>query len=213
MTEHHQWHIDTLAEKVVQNLIKHSFKAVYFRTAEEASAYIAKSFSPGLKVAFGGSLTARQLGLREHAAKAGAELIDHGIAGITEQERLEIMRRELSSDLFISSTNALTIEGSLVNADGYGNRVAAMIFGPKKVIIVAGINKIVADEEAAFVRIKNLAAPINMKRLNRNTPCTVDGLCHDCNSSDRGCRAYTILRRRPQHTPSEVIIIGENLGM
>lgn len=213
MTEHHQWHIDTLAEKVVQNLIKHSFEAVYFRTAEEASEYIAKSFSPGLKVAFGGSLTARQLGLRELAVKAGAELIDHGIAGITEQERLEIMRRELSSDLFISSTNALTIEGSLVNADGYGNRVAAMIFGPKKVIIVAGINKIVADEEAAFVRIKNLAAPINMKRLNRNTPCTVDGLCHDCNSSDRGCRAYTILRRRPQHTPSEVIIIGENLGM
>lgn len=213
MTEYHKWHNDILAAKVVQNLINHAFDAVYFRTVAEASAYIAKNFNTGLKVAFGGSLTTRQLGLRELAANAGSELIDHSIAGIGEKERLEIMRRELSSDLFICSSNALTVDGSLVNADGYGNRVAAMIFGPKKVIIVVGINKIVPDEEAAFVRIKNLAAPINMKRLDRKTPCTGDGLCHDCNSADRGCRAYTILRRRPQHTPTEVIIIGENLGM
>lgn len=213
MTEHHAWHSKVIGEKAVLKLKKHGFNAFFFSTKEEAIKHISAQFSPGLKVAFGGSLTARQLGLRELAKTSDCVIIDHGLPDLSENERLDIMRQELMSDLFISSSNAITLDGSIVNADGYGNRVAAMIFGPRKVIIVVGINKVVDNEEAALSRLKNTAAPMNMKRLNRDTPCAIDGICHDCNAEERGCRAYTILRRRPAHTPTQVIIIGEDLGM
>lgn len=212
MTENHKWHNRALGLKVVSKLIKHGFEARYFDSKEEAKAEITAQFRTGMRIAFGGSLTTRRLELRESARERGAMIIDHGQPGLSEEERLDIMRQELQSDLFISSTNAITLDGSIINADGYGNRVAAMIFGPRKVIIVAGINKITHSEESAFDRIKNTAAPMNMKRLNRDTPCSEDGICHDCNQPQRGCRAYTILRRRPAFTPTQVIIIGENLG-
>ncbi|MBW6490562.1 MAG: lactate utilization protein [Lentimicrobium sp.] len=213
MTENHIWHYKAIGQKVVSKLIKHGFEAKYFESKNEAIIEICAQFHPGMKVAFGGSITARKLGLREAALKSGAVLIDHGKPGLGEDERLEIMRQELHSDLFISSANAITLDGSIVNADGYGNRVASMIFGPRKVIVIAGINKITSNEETALERIKNTAAPMNMKRLNRDTPCTEDGICHDCNQPERGCRAYTIIRRRPSFTPTMVIIIGENLGL
>ncbi|MBK6963445.1 MAG: lactate utilization protein [Bacteroidales bacterium] len=158
-------------------------------------------------------MTVRQMGIRERAVSLGAILIDHGAPGLNEEERLEMMRRELTSDLFISSTNAVTSEGTLVNVDAYGNRVAAMMFGPRKVIIVAGFNKIVQNEKAAFDRLEQIAGPMNMKRLNRETPCTHDAVCHDCRTVSRGCRAYTILRRKPSYTPMDVLIVGEIMGM
>lgn len=213
MTEFHDWHNKTLAEKVVRKLCRNFFNGMYFGTSAEATAYIMKQVTPGMQVAFGGSMTIRNLQIRQKAAEKGAILIDHGAEGLTDSQKLEVMRRELTSDLFISSTNAITADGILVNVDGYGNRVAAMIFGPQKVIVVAGINKIVKDEEAAFDRLGLVAGPMNMKRLNRGTPCTEDAVCHNCSAENRGCRAYTIIRKRPAHTPTDVIIVGENLGM
>ncbi|NTW24791.1 MAG: LUD domain-containing protein, partial [Lentimicrobium sp.] len=187
--------------------------ASFFNTSAEAADYICNQITPGMRVAFGGSMTVRAMEIRERAASLGAVLIDHGAAGLSEEERLEVMRQELTSDLFISSTNAVTVDGTMINVDGYGNRVAAMIFGPKKVIIVAGINKVVSNEKAAFKRLEQIAGPMNMKRLNRDTPCTHDAVCHNCQSAARGCRAYTILRKRPAFTPTDVLIIGEVLGM
>lgn len=213
MNEYQEWHHAIIADKVIGNLKRNQFEAIYFKTAIEASEYICNRIKPGMKVAFGGSMTIRALGIREKATAMGAALIDHGKPGLTEAERLEEMRRELTADIFLCSTNALTLKGELFNVDGYGNRVAAMIFGPGQVLVVAGINKIVRDEQAAFERLKRTAGPMNMKRLGRNTPCTSDGICHNCSSEERGCRAYTIIRKQPAQTPTTVIIIGENLGM
>ncbi len=213
MNDYQSWFSRTTGQKVVGRLNRNFFNAIYFDTAEEAADTICRQISAGMKVAFGGSVTIRQMKIRERAAALGAIMIDHGAPGLSEEERLDVMRHELTSDLFISSTNAVTTEGTLVNVDGYGNRVAAMIFGPKKVIVVAGINKVVNDEEAAFARLEQLAGPMNMKRLDRETPCTHDAICHDCNSVARGCRAYTILRKRPAYTPMDVLIVGEVMGM
>lgn len=207
------WHKEVIAEHVVEKLKCNFFDAIYMPDLQEAKAHISSMIKPGMKVAFGGSMTIRQMNIRDYVVKAGAIIIDHNAPGLTDEQKMETMRQQLTSDLFISSTNAITTEGYLVNVDGNGNRVSAMIFGPKKVVIVAGINKIVHSEEEAFNRIKYIAAPMNMKRLDRKTPCGADGTCHDCSSNDRGCRAYTVIRKRPSLTPMEVILVGEMLGM
>ncbi|MHC1775115.1 MAG: lactate utilization protein [Lentimicrobium sp.] len=213
MSEYQAWFSKTTGQKVVERLNRNSFNGLYFDSAAEAADYISGQITAGMQVSFGGSMTVRQMGIRERAASLGAILIDHGAAGLSEKERLDVMRSELTSDLFISSTNAVTSDGTLVNVDAYGNRVAAMMFGPRKVIIVAGFNKIVKNEKAAFERLEQIAGPMNMKRLDRETPCTHDAVCHDCRTVARGCRAYTILRRRPAYTPMDVIIVGEIMGM
>jgi len=213
MSDYESWFYKTTGMKVVENLKRNFFSAFYFDSADEAAGFISSQISNGMRVAFGGSMTVRKMAIREKAADRGAVLIDHGAPDLSAEERLEVMRCELTSDLFISSTNAVTMDGKLVNADGYGNRVAAMIFGPRKVIVVAGINKIVDNEKAAFERIEQIAGPMNMKRLNRETPCTSDAICHDCRSVERGCRAYTVIRKRPAYTPMDVIIVGETMGM
>lgn len=207
------WHQEALAETVIEKLRHNNFDAAYFHTAAEAKLHVSAMITPGMKVAFGGSMTVKQLDLRQSVTKNGAAIIDHNAPGLSDEEKMNIMRQQLTSDLFISSTNAITTEGYLINVDGNGNRVAAMIFGPKKVVILAGINKIVHSEDEAFSRIRHVAAPMNMKRLSRKTPCGADGICHDCSSAERGCRAYTIIRRRPSLTPTEVILIGEMMGM
>ncbi|MGE5318360.1 MAG: lactate utilization protein [Chloroflexota bacterium] len=207
------WHRRVIAEKVVTELKNNFFDAVYFATAGEAAFHVSKMVTEGMRVAFGGSMTVRHLNIRELVTKAGGLIVDHNAPGLTDQQKFEAMRQQLTSDLFISSTNAITTDGHLINVDGNGNRVSAMIFGPRKVVIIAGINKIVHSEEEAFDRIKYVAAPMNMKRLERKTPCGADGVCHDCASADRGCRAYTVIKKRPALTPTEVIIVGEMLGM
>jgi len=213
MKDYEEWHNEALAHKVVDRLRRNEFDAFYFGTSGEASSWIRQQLKPGITVGFGGSATIRAMGIREMASEAGILIADHGKPGLNFEEKMTEMRRELLSDIFISSANAITLNGEIVNVDGYGNRVAAMIFGPRQVIIVAGINKIVSSEAEAMERLKRKAGPMNMKRLERKTPCTGDGYCHDCDSPDRGCRAYTILRKRPALTPTTVILVGEPLGM
>lgn len=207
------WHKEILAQAVIENLKNNSFDAIYFPQVGDVKEYVRKLITPGMKVAFGGSMTVRAIELREIVNQSGGILVDHNAPGLSDEEKMEAMRNQLLSDLFISSTNAITKEGYLINVDGNGNRVAAMIFGPKKVLIIAGINKIVHSEEEGLSRLKQTAGPMNMKRLNRKTPCGSDGICHDCSSPERGCRAYTIIKRRPSLTPTQVILVGEPLGM
>lgn len=202
-----------ITEEVITNLKKNFFDAIYINNRIEARNYILDQIQPGMEIAFGGSMTVRSMEVQSYVKDCGAIVLDHGIPGLSQAQKIEIMRKQLTSDIFISSSNAITTRGHLINVDGNGNRVASMIFGPKKVIIVAGLNKIVHSEEEAFKRIEFVAAPLNMKRLNRRTPCIEDGVCHKCTCVERGCRAYTILRKRPSLTPTEVIIVGEMLGM
>lgn len=206
------WHHRTLANKTVEALHKNRFDATFFETREEAANAVMQIIKPGMEVAFGGSQTAKQLNLQQMVTDAGATILDHNAAGLSEEQKLEVMRRQQVCDVFICSSNAISLQGELFNIDGNGNRVAAMAFGPRQVIVIAGVNKLVADEVAAWQRIRTIAAPINFKRLNRPNPCTKQGVCMDCNLPTRGCNIYVATRRKPPLMEFSVFIVNDSLG-
>ncbi|CAG7840225.1 hypothetical protein CLOHAE12215_01649 [Clostridium haemolyticum] len=208
----HTWHNKTLGEKVVKALKENYFDAIYFKTRQKAAEYILKNINNGDSVGFGGSVTIQSLGIKDKAIQKGAKILDHGDPKLNSEEKSQVKRAQLTSDLFLCSSNAITMQGELVNVDGAGNRVAAMTFGPKKVIIVAGVNKITRDEKTALERIEILAAPKNTKRLSQNTPCVKTGVCMNCKSEDRICRIYSVMKRKPMGADITVVIIGEEMG-
>jgi hypothetical protein len=165
-----------------------------------------------MKVGFGGSMTLRAIGALDRVRALGAEILDHNAPGLDQGRRLEILRSQLTCDLFLSSSNAVTLEGDIVNVDGNGNRVAALTFGPRKTIVVAGANKVVRDLDEALIRIETIASPMNNKRLDRPNPCVRSGTCEDCRLETRICRVYQILRRKPSLSDFTVILVGEALG-
>lgn len=208
------WHNEAVGHRVVDALIKNEFDAVYMATQEEAAEYIMKYVTPDSKVGFGGSMTIKYMGIQDKVRAVGGTVLDHGEAK-SREEMVAIAREELLSDLYLCSSNAITLDGILVNVDSTGNRVAAMTFGPKKVIIVVSIDKVCKDEAAAFERLKTFAAPMNNKRLEnpeRMNPCIKTGVCMNCQSKTRICRAYSILRKKPAATDTTVIIVGESCG-
>lgn len=206
------WHGSVLGLKTVEALRRNRFDADFFETREEAAAAVLQFIKPGMQVAFGGSQTARQLELQQRVTEAGAEILDHNAPGLSDEEKMDVMRRQQICDLFICSSNAISLQGELFNLDGHGNRVAAMAFGPRRVIVVAGVNKLVADEDASWERIRTIAAPINFKRLNRPNPCTKTGVCMNCNLPTRGCNIYVATRRKPPLMDFSVFIVNETLG-
>lgn len=210
-----KWHLEKKVERTLAALRKNDFDAMYIRTGKAAVAKVLELVPPNALVGVGGSVTVRELGLLESIRHRGNKIADHWEArqkGLSPEEVMKIRRLLLNSDVLLTSTNAVTETGHLVNTDHAGQRVAAMIFGPKKVIIVAGVNKIVRDVYEALERIKNVAAPMNAKRLNVRVPCTVTGICSDCDSQNRICNVTTIIERRPIHTDVTVILLGEVLG-
>ncbi|MFZ5633434.1 MAG: lactate utilization protein [Bacillota bacterium] len=201
------------AKKVVAALNKNLFEALYVPGREQAVEEILKRIPAGATVGAGGSVTLREINILEILKKKGHTVYDHWQQGLDPAEVDEIRRKQLTSDVFLSSSNAVTSEGHLVNIDGSGNRAASMIFGPKKVIVVAGINKVVRDQEAAIGRIKNEAAPMNFYRLNLPTPCVKTTFCADCSPPARFCRVTIVTEVKPAGIPEfVVIIVGENLG-
>lgn len=212
VNELNTWHGNTLGSKTVEALRRNRFDADFFETRENAANAVLQFIKPGMQVAFGGSQTAKQLNLQQLVTQAGAEILDHNAPGLSDEEKLEIMRRQQICDVFICSSNAISLQGELYNLDGNGNRVAAMAFGPRRVIVIAGGNKLVANEEAAWERIRTIAAPINFKRLNRPNPCTKTGICMNCNLPTRGCNIYVATRRKPPMKDFSVFIVNETLG-
>lgn len=209
-----RWTWEQKCEKVVESLGQNGFTAVYCRTGREARDYIIKESAEAHSVGFGGSRTIVDLDLQGPLMESGKEILNHGNPGLTPEERLEIMRRQLTCDLFLTGTNAVTLSGWLVNIDGNGNRAAAMFFGPRKVMVVAGRNKIVdGDLQAAINRIKNWASPPNAKRLNCNTPCAKTGFCSNCNSPERICRVTTVIDRKPRVMDIRVLVVNEDMGL
>jgi hypothetical protein len=165
-----------------------------------------------MKVGLGGSMSLKAIGAPEKVRTLGAEILDHNAPGLDEERKLELRRAQLTCDLFLSSSNAVTLEGDIVNVDGGGNRVAALTFGPKKTVVVVGTNKIVRDLDEAFDRIETTASPMNNKRLDRPNPCVKAGTCQDCQGETRICRVYQVLHRRPLYSDFTVIVVGEQLG-
>lgn len=206
-----KWHDDLLKERLVKGLEKNGFEVQIYPDCQAALTQILASIPLAATVGIGGSKTLQEVGLPEALARRGNLLYDHSKASSPEEAQ-KIRRQQLGADIFLTSTNALTLDGKLVNTDGVGNRVAAMTFGPARVIVVCGLNKLVADVPAAMQRIENIAAPINAKRLNKATPCTQTGYCCKCNVPDNICRVTTIFNKKPSQTKIEIVVIEENLG-
>lgn len=205
-------HAETLGKKVITALQKNGFQATYFANKEAAAQYVLEFIDEGMKVGIGGSITLNELELPEKAGAKGAIVLNHNLPNLTPEEKLDLRRQQLVCDVFLCSANGITIDGYLVNIDGAGNRVAAMTFGPQKVIIIAGVNKISKDIDTAFKRIETVAAPQNNKRLNLANPCTATGVCMDCKGSTRICNIFSVIKRKPSATDVEVILVGESLG-
>lgn len=201
----------TKIAQLVELLKRHGMRSSFVSTAAEARQMVLAMAQPGQTVGIGGSQTIAALEINQALAEKGCQVLDHNRAP-SREEAIAMRHQQLHCDLFLCSTNALTEKGQLVNVDGVGNRVGAMAFGPKKVAVVVGINKIVPDLDAAFERVRTVAAPKNAQRLKRKTPCAEVGRCMDCSSPERMCSVYTIIERRPALTDLELIIVGEELG-
>lgn len=207
-----QWHGEVFGKRAVEALKKNNFNADFFSTREELIKRLLELIPEKDIIGVGGSTTVQNLGILEILSKRGNLILDHNKAGLSPEKVLNLRRKQLICDTFMTGSNAITLDGKLVNTDGVGNRVASMIFGPKQVIILAGTNKIVKDEGEGRKRIRTIAAPINNKRLNKPNPCTVTGECMDCQGPTRICNITTILEKRPSLTPFSVFIINEKLG-
>ena len=206
------WHRETIGEAACAALKKNGFDARYVKSSEEAVALVEAMIKPDMTVAIGGSMTLTALKIPERAVRLGAKLLDHSAKGLTPDEKHAVMRAQLTADLMLSSSNAITLNGEIFNIDGNGNRVAALTFGPKKTVVVAGFNKIVRDLDEARERCELVASPMNNKRLGIANPCTKTGTCMDCKGESRICRIYSVLRQRPRLSDFTVIIVGERLG-
>lgn len=212
MSEFKVWHNEAIGTKTVEALVKNNFKAMYCQTKQEAVEQILALIPVEATVGVGGSWTVGELGLLDRLSALGNTMFNHGLPNLSAETRIELRRKQLTCDVFLTGTNAVTMDGRLVNTDGIGNRVASMIFGPKKVIIVVGANKIVKDVAEAEKRIKLYAAPINNKRLHTPNPCTSTGECMDCQGPTRICNVTTIISKRPPLTDIHVVVVGEDLG-
>jgi hypothetical protein len=207
------WTHEQKCLKAVASLVKNGFGAVYCATPQDAFDCIIREAADAVSVGFGGSMSITGLEVEARLREMGREILNHANPALSRDERMDVMRRQLTCDLFLSGTNALTLSGELVNIDATGNRVAAMFFGPRKVVVVAGRNKLVdGTVHDAIQRVKNWATPPNAKRLNFKTPCASTGFCSDCNSPDRLCRVTTIIDRKPRFTDLRVLVVNADLG-
>ncbi|ACD96642.1 lactate utilization protein [Trichlorobacter lovleyi] len=208
------WSWEQKCQKAVEALGTNGFTAVYCRTPDDARSYILEAAADAASIGFGGSMTISDLAVQQPLADQGKEILNHGSSALSRDQKMEIMRRQLTCDLFLSGSNALTISGELINIDATGNRVAAMFFGPRRVIVVVGRNKLVdGTPQEAIQRVKQWATPPNAKRLSFNTPCAKTGFCSDCNSPDRLCRVTTIIDRKPRFTDLRVLVVNADLGL
>jgi len=201
----------TIIDRTIENLKENGFTVKYFEDSNSAKAAILDEVTPDQTVGFGGSMTIADLGIYEALKDKGNPVYWHMKAN-DKEHRNALLKKAAASDIYLSSSNAITESGMLVNIDGTGNRLSAMLYGPDRVIIVAGVNKITRSLDEALIRIKNIAAPPNAKRIGRNTPCAKLGKCMNCNVPDRICKATLIIDRQPNGVPITIYLVGESLG-
>ena len=210
MNQLHQWYGEMQAQRTVQALKKNNFEAQYFPKGYEV---LWRLLPEGATVGVGGSMTLNQIGFYEAVQKRPVKLLNPFAKGLSPEEGDKIRRAIFSADVFVCSSNAVTEDGKLYNIDATGNRVAPMIFGPKRVVLLCGVNKIVKDIDEAHKRVKEWVAPMNVKRLGYKPPCGQTGICVDCGSEERICNAYVTLAKKPRRTDFWVFLIGEEMGL
>lgn len=206
------WLWQKLGEKSIEAFKKHGFDAHFVATVEEARKLILEMVSGYETFGFGGSNTTRSLGIMEELVSMGKTVFDHWQKDLSKEDDLGIRMQQGRSECFLCSANAVSATGEVINVDGVGNRTNAMTFGPKKVIVVAGMNKVTPDLESALRRVSEIAAPMRAKSLEMDTPCAKTGVCNDCNVPQRICRVTTILHRKPMLTDVSVVLINQSLG-
>jgi len=209
LMEVHRLRID----RAMRSFRQKSFATHYFETSSEAVGFFFSEVSPNESIGYGGSDTARQLGIHDRLRTGDYNFLDRSKFGHTFDEQLDIRRQTLSADVFIASSNAVSISGSLVNIDGIGNRVAGISFGPRRVFLFIGRNKLCDDLERAIYRAKNVASVALAIQLGKDTPCVKTGICHDCASPDRICGNLSIIERCDPAGRISLVFINEDLGL
>lgn len=203
---------DLLGEKLVKNLKRRNMEAFYCPTAQEAVGKVMELIADGSSVTWGGSMTVRDMGIPQALKERGTlEVLDRDLVD-DPQEKQQMYLRAFSADVFLSSANAISEDGVIVNIDGNGNRVAAISWGPKKVIFIIGLNKVAQTVEAAIARARSTASPINAQRFDIATPCHADGMCHNCNSPESICSYIHLLRNSRIPGRHVVVLVGEDFG-
>jgi len=203
---------ERLARKMIANLERRHFEAYYCPTAEEAVRRVNELIPDGSTVTWGGSMTIRDMGLTASLHRRPAlRVLDRDLAADRDKTQL-IYRQAFDADVYLSSANAISEDGVIINIDGNGNRVAAITWGPRRVIFVIGMNKVAQDADAALKRARSTAAPINMARFSNQTPCQADGRCHNCNSPESICNYIHLLRNSHPARRHVVVLVGEELG-
>ena len=203
---------DKAGPRVAAALSRRNMEGYYCSTAAEAVEKVLELIPAGDVVSWGGAATMDELGIQDRLRGRNQPVIDRDTAR-TPDERMAMLHQALTCDTFLMSSNAVSEDGQLVNIDGTGNRVAALCFGPKQVIVVAGMNKVAADLDGAIARARHIAAPANVQRFDVKTPCAANGQCANCTSPDCICSQIVITRFCKPAGRIKVVLVGEDLGL
>ena len=198
--------------RTIEALNKNNMNGYLVNTKEELIEKIKELVKENSTVSCGGSMSLFETGIIDHLRSGRYNFLDRYKEGLSREEITELFKESFFADAYFASSNAVTEDGKLYNVDGNGNRVAAMLFGPEKVILVVGVNKIVKNIDEAVIRNKEISAPTNAKRLNKMTPCTKVGYCMDCKSNDKICREFTVISSQVNKDRIHVIFMNENIG-
>ena len=211
MTEMHRKYFEKRGAILVKNLKSRHFDAVYCPDKASALEKALEWIPEGATVSWGGALSCQQIGLMDRLNAGNYHAIDRDKTTCME-ERQAAMKKCLLADVFVTGANAISLDGQMVNIDGTGNRIAAIIYGPKSVLVIAGMNKVMDDLEAAVNRARTVAAPMNQQRFQLPNPCTVTGCCADCKSETCICNHILITRNCRPAGRIKFILVGEDLG-
>lgn len=212
MTDPKQKYYHKRAEILVKNLRSRHYDAYFCETKEQALEKALELIPKGASVGWGGAMSAEQIGLLDAVRNGDYQAIDRDQAP-NPQERIKAMKRCLQADVFITGTNAMSMDGQMVNIDGNGNRVAAIVYGPDSILVICGMNKVMDDLDAAMIRARTVAAPMNKQRFALQTPCEVTGTCGDCKSEGCICNQILVTRNSKPAGRIKVIVVGEELGL
>ena len=212
MTQMEKAYFEKRGQILVKNLQNRHFDAWYCDTKEDALAKVLELIPEGAKIGWGGVLSAQQIGLFDALRSGNYDLLDRDLCK-TAEEREQMMKDALFSDVFLTGANGLSLDGQMVNIDGTGNRVGAIIYGPKKVIVIAGMNKVCDTLEEAVKRAREVAAPLNMMRFMKDTPCAATGKCGDCKQEGCICNQIVITRHCRPVGRIQFVLVGEQLGL
>ena len=202
---------ENVANTIIKNMEKRQIEGYYCSDKKSALKKALELIPKGASIGFGGSITLSETGLMDAIQNGNYKIINRELAKTPEEQR-KIYGEICCSDFFLRGTNAITLDGELINIDGRGNRVAFLCYGPQNVLILVGMNKVVTDIDSGFKRVRNIASPPNTVRLNKKTPCAVTGKCEDCYSPDCICGQFVVTRRSGVPNRIKVILIGEELG-